>query len=201
MVNHVYDYFFTIGLQRTGTKWLSTLIQANMNIEEGEYVWKHLTPLGVYLKYTDPYFSWQRMEWVVEATDYFILAIYKDYNEWYASLEMPLDIGQGGHHPMKDEPSNVDFFDTHDVDPSLPYQQRVDIVYNSWNQWIETIKDRENVYYVSYTDWRKNTDFHLQKVLEKTGATKKNVDWVNINYDVDSPDKSFERPTIYRYEP
>ena len=178
----MYDYFLTIGLQRTGTKWLSELIKSNFKTFEAEYVWKHLTPLGVY---PDEYrenphiFKWSRMEEAVR--DYFIVAVYKDYDQWYTSLLKNNDPS------VRDPYSNVDFFDTHNTDNTLPYDARVSMVYTSWMKWVDTIKDQDNVYLTSYNNWLNDPEYHLEAVYEKSGFSKLYKDWIAVDRNLDDP--------------
>ena len=154
-----YQYFNTIGLQRSGTNWLAELILNNFDVERKKTFWKHLTPLGCKItkKTKSNYFH---KDSLILRNDVFFIATFKEFNSWSQSLDRSI----------------VDFNRTHNTISTNPRRE----VFDSWINWSAQQKHLKNFYCKNYLDWLDNWQNHLDEIKKITGWKMKHSQWKDV---------------------
>lgn len=152
-----YRGFKVVGLQRTGTNWISELIKKNFVIEEYDYgFWKHLTPLGTKENANLAHYSGKIEDLVLDETIFYI-ATSKTYKLWLQSLAR----------------SRQDFDVTHST-------SNTELIYDSWFLWKDKVINKRNFYYHDYIEWLNKWEQKLEEIEQITGWQKRYNAFYNV---------------------
>lgn len=158
-MNSTYKGFYVIGIQRSGTTWLTDLISNNFDTQYIQSFWKHRTPLGV----QDSLYCKKKVyeNDLILDNNVFYIAVQKDYNTWLESIKR----------------KKVDFRHTHITTQKDKFLE----VYNSWDNWKNDQLQQENFYFKTYLDWLKDWETYLQEIEQLTGWKRKNATFKNVS--------------------
>lgn len=185
-----YDYAFCMGLQRTGTNWISTLIHENFEtIVASNIFWKHLTPFGVKQPYhgflhplppnSPPEKKFFMYDTITLPRNVFFLLTSKDFDLWVESIDRKA----------------ADVYMTHN---GIHGRNDLDKLHKVWFQMKDEILTRfpDNAYYQRYEDWYTNWETYLAEIEQMTGWKRKHDTFVNPKEVHMSPDFN---PDNYRH--
>ena len=161
-----------MGLQRTGTNWISSLIKLNFNVPELERLfWKHKTipyptkyPYfnllhGLDIKKDDisPVFKYSQ---VAHAADVFYILVSKDYDLWMESIDR----------------NAVDVYMTHQ---GINGRHDLKKLHDAWMATKDALSEKDNVYYRRYEDWYVNWKEYLEEIEQLTGWERKHDEFLD----------------------
>ena len=172
-----YEFFIVLGLQRTGTNWVKSIIDTNLSGKNGERVfnhWKHLTPLGV-----------QEKKYIPETMDPDRLNLRDDV--LYVATQKPLEMWRTS---VTKFPANYN--NTHKYTKERPREFQEEI-WNSWDQWKNEQMHRPNFYFKEYIDWLYNWETYLAEIQDMTGWERIQDKWTNVERVNMSPDFDITR--------
>lgn len=149
-----YKRFKVLGLQRSGTNWISTLINQNFKIDEEAGFWKHLTPLGVKNSSSVKPFTTS----IVINSDTFYILVKKDFANWSKSIHRQPE----------------DFYNTHT-------SNNLEVVYQSWTKLKNNLLQNNNMYFRDYLDWLNNWEGYLNEIQAITGWQKRYEEFINVS--------------------
>lgn len=145
------ENFHVVGLQRTGTNWIKTLILKNFYVCHNDTFWKHLTNLNVkssFLRLNKENGQLDLLNknyWSLSVkNNVFYISTSKEYNLWLTSLK---------RNPM-------DFYISHDTKTSNTELE----VYNEWNKWKNIQINNKNFYHKDYVDWLNNWKIYFEEI-------------------------------------
>ena len=145
-----YKYFKVIGLQRSGTNWISEIITTNFSdVRPSNTFWKHLTPLGV--KKSKLSRRADTVRTLEFRDDTFYIATMKDFELWKKSIDR----------------KPIDFYTTHN------YNENIKEVHDSWIHMRNDNLHKENFFYKNYLDWLKNWKSYCLEIEHMTGWKRK----------------------------
>lgn len=191
-----YNNFHAIGLHRSGTKWLSGLMEENFEVVQTTHLvpfWKHLCPIGgsyridqIHQKMSsyhetafDPIHCWNLPD------NIFFLVTHKPYDMWVESvLRNPKDFEYAYDFGLISEPGTYPRVYYEMTHPDLD-MEKVQRIYDSWMEFAEYNSGKENFFWRPYIDWLNNWEEYLGMIETRTGWKRKHNEWVPITQSVD----------------
>jgi hypothetical protein len=154
-----FEYYHVIGLQRTGTNWLHSLVKKNFKVKRKQNFWKHLSPIGQNENYHNVHGP-AGSDLTLDPNVFYIVTN-KDFGKWIESIKK----------------RRVDFWTSHNF-PDKENKTFEDVYY-PWQEWKNSNLNKENFFYRDYEDWNSNWKKHFETIAKLTGWEKLQEDFVS----------------------